>query len=78
MIKVRLFGIARDIVGDNLLVVEEPVKTVAELLKYIQSKYPDFNKLTSLLIAINEEYAGNESLITDNDEVALIPPVSGG
>lgn len=78
MIKVKLFGIAKDIVGNRNLVLEESLDTADELLKYLRSEYPDFAKLQSLLIAINDEYAFPDSKISPNDEIAIIPPVSGG
>jgi molybdopterin synthase sulfur carrier subunit len=30
------------------------------------------------MVAVNNEYAGDAGIITDRDEVAIIPPVSGG
>ena len=78
MINVKLFGIARDIVGESTLKVAEDINNVAELLEYIRATYPDFVKLTSLLVAVNEQYAELTDRIQENDEVALIPPVSGG
>ena len=78
MVKVKLFGIARDIVGESTLEINEPVGTVEGLLEHVKTTYPEFVKLTSLLVAINEEYAEPTATISENDVVALIPPVSGG
>ncbi|MEN8250075.1 MAG: MoaD/ThiS family protein [Bacteroidota bacterium] len=78
MIKVKLFGIAKEIAGERTLVINETLETTEELLKYLRSEYPDFIKLKSLLIAINDEYAFPESRINPDDEIAIIPPVSGG
>ena len=78
MIKIKLFGIAKDIVGDRNLMIEEAPETADDLLKYLRSEYPELAKLKSLLIAINDEYAFPESRIEPNDEIAIIPPVSGG
>jgi molybdopterin synthase sulfur carrier subunit len=41
-------------------------------------KYPSFQKLSSLRIAVNEEYAEDHTEIKETDEIVLIPPVSGG
>lgn len=78
-VTIKLFGIARQIVGKSTLccTVTEAIK-VEELLEILKQKYPDFQKLTSLLVALNEEYAENHQIIQANDEIALIPPVSGG
>lgn len=78
MIKVKLFGIARDIVGSSTLNIEQELSTVDDLLTYLRSEYPAFKDLTSLLVAINDEYANTTAKINHEDEVALIPPVSGG
>ena len=78
MISVKLFGIAKEIVGSNTLNIEQELGTVDDLLTYLKSKYPRFKDLTSLLVAINDEYANATDRIKSEDEVALIPPVSGG
>lgn len=76
-----LFGIAKDIVGEStidLSTMKTLPKTVAELKKFLASNYPDFSKLTSLAIAVNSEYATDDAVLRKNDEIAIIPPVSGG
>ena len=78
MIRIKLFGIARDIVGQGTLEVDSGIRNVGELLDRLRTDYPEFNKLTSLLVAINEEYAELTDPVNENDVVALIPPVSGG
>jgi molybdopterin converting factor subunit 1 len=78
MITVKLFGIAKDIIGSSTLNIEHELGTVEDLLIYLKSEYPKFKELTSLLVAINDEYANNTAIINNEDEVALIPPVSGG
>ncbi len=78
-IKILAFGIARDIVGESdfEFSVKESV-TVGELKKALVEKYPDFEKLRSLAIAVNSEYATDEQLVDAGDEIVIIPPVSGG
>ena len=78
MIRVKLFGVARDIVGSSTLELEDEVKTVGELLDLLKIRYVQLTKLTSLLIAVNEEYAELSDPVHERDEIALIPPVSGG
>ena len=78
MIKVKLFGIAREIVGSSRLEIAVQISTVNELLEHLNEQYPEFKKLTSLLVAINDEYALPGAEINNSDEVAIIPPVSGG
>lgn len=78
MISVKLFGIAKDIVGSSTLKIEQELSTVDDLLSYLKAEYPGFKDLTSLLVAINDEYANTTANIKSEDEVAIIPPVSGG
>lgn len=80
--RVLLFGVTREIVGNDSLDVSdfytENPQSVAELKSYLSKLYPDLNKLSSLAIAVNSEYAEADVILSQNDEVALIPPVSGG
>ncbi len=78
MIAIKLFGVMRDIVGKPMLDIDEQVTTVAALKEVVEQKYPKAKALNSLLVAVNSEYAADEQTITATDEVALIPPVSGG
>ena len=78
MITVRLFGITREMVGEHSLSIESSLKTVADLLAYLKLTYPEMEKLNSLLVAVNSEYAAPETILNASDEIALIPPVSGG
>ncbi|MFY0627187.1 MAG: MoaD/ThiS family protein [Reichenbachiella sp.] len=79
LIKVIAFGIARDILGGNEITMEiDSNKTVDSALKLIIHKYPEFGKLSSLRMAVNESYVENDYSIKEGDELVLIPPVSGG
>jgi molybdopterin converting factor small subunit len=73
------YGITKDILGgfEKQIEVADGM-TVGELKKELTWRFPDFEKLKSLRIAINTEYADDQSILSTNDEVVLIPPVSGG
>jgi molybdopterin converting factor subunit 1 len=77
--KINLFGITRDVVGGNVTEIElgqsADVQTVLDQLK---TNYPKLNEIKSLLVAVNSEYAESDLVLSENDEIALIPPVSGG
>jgi len=76
-----LFGIAKDIVGQSVIDLsnkESLPQSVAELKNLLATDYPDFSKLTSLAIAVNSEYAADDVALKKDDEIAIIPPVSGG
>ncbi|MGR3811217.1 MoaD/ThiS family protein [Jiulongibacter sp. NS-SX5] len=78
-IKVLCFGITRDILGGFEKEIELEEGASVEVLKQkLISDFPEFQKLNSLRIAVNEEYGNEEQIITEKDEIVLIPPVSGG
>lgn len=78
MITVKLFGITRDIVGQPILDIQPNIETVADLKTFMMATYPRMKGLNSLMVAVNSEYAEDEIIIKPTDEIALIPPVSGG
>ncbi|MEQ6124952.1 MoaD/ThiS family protein [Pseudotenacibaculum sp. MALMAid0570] len=78
-LKVLLFGISTDLVGANSLDIEfSENKSVLELKKTLQDKFPQMSELNSYAIAVNESYANDHTQLKENDVVAIIPPVSGG
>ncbi|MFT5737964.1 MAG: molybdopterin synthase sulfur carrier subunit [Maribacter sp.] len=79
--EVLFFGIAKDIVGASQKVFstkEHRPKSVGELKQLLIQEYSELSKLSSLAVAVNSEYAQDDVPLKDNDEVAVIPPVSGG
>lgn len=75
--KIKCFGIAKEITGHAIL--EVPAVTSVELLRArLETLYPELKTISSYMIAVNQSYAMNEDLISDDDEIAIIPPVSGG
>ncbi|MDJ0646123.1 MAG: MoaD/ThiS family protein [Flavobacteriaceae bacterium] len=77
-IQVLLFGITRDIIGENKLslTISSGI-TVKKLKQQLELQYAELNKY-NYSVAINEAYAENDTEINNSDTVALIPPVSGG
>lgn len=76
--KVKAFGITKDILGGREMTVEVEGQTVADLRATLQQKYPRLAGLRSLMVAVNEMYADDITRLQETDEIALIPPVSGG
>jgi molybdopterin converting factor subunit 1 len=79
-VTVLFFGAARDAAGVGEVTVETAapasVRTVKET---IFSTYKPVSRFAaSLMIAVNEEYATDDTEVQDHDIVALLPPVSGG
>jgi molybdopterin converting factor small subunit len=44
----------------------------------LQRRYPRLPWPAGTMLAVNQEYAGEKTVLRDGDEVAVIPPVSGG
>jgi molybdopterin synthase catalytic subunit len=79
-IRVLLFGMLKDIVGrqEDSLELETGAR-LASVVSYYGSRFPGFHALSgSIACSLNEEYASSSDLLKDGDEVALLPPVSGG
>ncbi|MBK7335648.1 MAG: MoaD/ThiS family protein [Saprospirales bacterium] len=73
------FGITRDILGTSELNLELPESARIEDLKAeLARRFPAFANLSALAIAVNSQYAELDLELKELDEVALIPPVSGG
>lgn len=75
---VRAFGIAREIIGERQYFVATDGRTVGELRTLLMLKFPQLTTLRSLMVAVNNVYASDDQPLTAGDEIALIPPVSGG
>jgi molybdopterin synthase sulfur carrier subunit len=77
--EIKCFGISKDIVGSSLLKIDpENITNVADLKEYLKKTYPEFNSFKSFMVAVNESYADDDLKIFTKDEIAIIPPVSGG
>src|SRR5512139_1558828 len=79
-IRVKAFAGARDAMGQRDLTLDVPEgSTVALLLDRLAAERPGLQAMkASLRVAVNREYAEAGRQLADDDEVALIPPVSGG
>jgi MoaE-MoaD fusion protein len=79
-IRVLFFGILKDLAGrasDSLTLPENAV--LSDLVEHYEKLIPGFdNVLPSLAMSVNQEYAGPNAKLKQDDEVALLPPVSGG
>ncbi len=80
IIKVLVFGVAKDLVGDNniSLQIEHDSTSSAELRQTLINKFPKLSVVSNFMIAVNRQYASGETKITNHDEVAIIPPTNGG
>ena len=78
-IQVLFFGITTDLVGKTSipLTISE-ITTVYELKEILKLNYPNLKNIHDFSIAVNETYADNDLVLTEENVVAIIPPVSGG
>jgi MoaE-MoaD fusion protein len=79
-VRVLFFGMLKDIVGqasDSLDLGNEA--TVGDLVGHLESRFPKLKEMSgSIATAVNSEYSSPEWKLRAGDEVALLPPVSGG
>jgi molybdopterin converting factor subunit 1 len=79
-IRIRLFALLRDRagVGETDLPMPENA-TVASAVTVLIERFPALRDAAPrVMYAVNQEYAALDMLLKDGDELALIPPVSGG
>ncbi len=79
-VTVRLFARLREIVGNGELSWEGPAGSrVSDVWERLAQQYPAIaGHARSVSAAVNAEYARMDSTVGDGDEVAFLPPVSGG
>lgn len=79
-VRVRLFARLRDIVGAAELERDIPEGTsLRAVWQALIAEFPALERYTSTISgAVNEEYARLDARVQDGDEVAFLPPVSGG
>ena len=77
---VRLFARLRDIAGAAELERQIPSDaTIGRIWEALTRDFPEMAPYTSSISsAVNADYAGMDTPVTDGDEVAFLPPVSGG
>ncbi len=76
-VDVRFFAMLRERAGGERCRVELPGgSTVAALCAHLRERLPEFPE--GYAVAVGLAYAASDHILEDGDEVALIPPVSGG
>ena len=80
LLSVKLFASLRQAMNsDNVSVeIQEPI-TILQLKEIILKNHPKLKELNiPFFVTVNYEFAKDSTIIKSTDEVALIPPVSGG
>ncbi len=74
-VRVLYFGVLKEGLGRE---VEEVELAAGARVTDLMARYEGQVWLRSVAVAVNREYAKGEDVLRDGDEVALLPPVSGG
>ncbi|MBM3924742.1 MAG: molybdopterin converting factor subunit 1 [SAR202 cluster bacterium] len=79
-INVRFFALYRERAGGPTHTFRlPPGSTVADLVSAVRRRFPELAPPgVDIVVAVNQEFADKEEVLKQGDEVALIPPVSGG
>ena len=78
-VKVRFFGAAADLAGVREADLAIGETTLDGLWPLLAEHYPELSPMRkNLAFAVNEEYARGDDRVRPGDEVAVLPPVSGG
>ena len=82
LIQTQLFAVLRERAGSGTVEAELPEgATVAEALKALGEAHPALGEALAempVVMAVNHEYADSDQVLSEGDELALVPPVSGG
>jgi molybdopterin synthase catalytic subunit/molybdopterin converting factor small subunit len=83
MITIRLFGVTKMLAGNqsSLSLNMPDGGQVKDLVGLMETRYPAIGELIhkkKVLVSVNQEIAHDETVIGDNDEIALLPPFAGG
>jgi molybdopterin converting factor subunit 1 len=79
-IKVKLFAVLKEAVGKKEIIVAVPSGATLKMLKNkILQEYPALNSFSNkFILSVNLKVATDDTIITPGDEIAILPPVSGG
>lgn len=79
-VRVLFFGMLKEMAGtsSDWLEVKDQA-SVRDVLQHYESLFPQLKPvLASIALAVNQQYASPDALLSPDDEIALLPPVSGG
>jgi MoaE-MoaD fusion protein len=79
-VRVLFFGVLKELAGKSADEVElRDGASVRDVLAHFEAKIPRLREsLASTALAVNQEYSGPDTVLKAGDEIALLPPVSGG
>ncbi len=79
-LSIKLFASLRQAMRSDVIKIDINNEiTVSQMKKIVFETFPNLKKLNiPFFVAVNHKYATDSVVIGTNDEIALIPPVSGG
>lgn len=78
-ITVLLFGPLQEELGiSKITILDNHIRSVSDLRNYMIKNYPNSIFIEKSMVAIDHKYASEETILSSRNEIALIPPVSGG
>ena len=79
-VNILLFARLRDIAGEAQLARDvAPGASIGDVWRQLAGEFPELSKYErSISTAVNADYARMDHRVSDGDEVAFLPPVSGG
>ncbi len=79
-VQVKLFAVARQLAGNENVLIELPVGSkVSDVRAALLKAVPALTSIAPMLVfAVNQDYASDEIVLPEGADVACIPPVSGG
>ena len=79
-VTIKFFARLREAVGSATLNRDvSDNSTIADLIKSLQAEFPKLGDIAPrTIVAINQDFVDQDTLLSEGDEVALFPPVSGG
>ncbi len=79
-IKILYFASAREVTGKSSEEMEVSEScTVADVKVFLNERFDGLNfDKNRIKVAVNKKYSDDTTIIKENDEIALIPPIAGG
>lgn len=77
-VRVRFFASLRELVGQGQVEMElAPATTIAQLREIMNRRFPGLER-ASVRLAVNTQFAEPGQVLHEGDEIAWLPPLSGG